>query len=224
MKKRIKIDSSLLSFIILLTGFLYAFPKLYSQSVFWDSFLDFMGMVVILKGNMLRMAARGHKKKYSNRSNELVTNGPYKICRNPMYFGSFLIGAGFILIVWPWWTLPIFAMLFYMRFKTQVVKEEKFLGEMFQDEYRKYCAKVPRIFPNLKMAATTKTREIIDLNEAFSTKETGGLFGWPILAVILESFQEMVIFGHTDIARTLVIFMAAVVTFTVAFIVSYNMK
>jgi len=30
-----------------------------------------------------------------------------------MYLGSFLMGAGFILIVWPWWTLPIFAALFF---------------------------------------------------------------------------------------------------------------
>jgi protein-S-isoprenylcysteine O-methyltransferase Ste14 len=224
MKKRIKIDSSLLSFVIILTGFLYAFPHLYPHSLFWDNFLDILGVITILKGNILRMTARGHKKAHSQRSQSLVADGPYTICRNPMYLGSYLIGAGFILVVWPWWTLPVFTWLFYIRFKKEVVKEEKFLGEMFKEEYTKYCSKVPRIFPHLSTVFKIKVHNVLDMSETFSTKETAGLFAWPILAVVLETFQQKIVFGYIDIVETIALFLIAIVTFTVAFIISYQIK
>ena len=139
MKKRIKIDSALLSFIIIITGFLFAFRGLYPLNPFLDDALDFLGFIVLLSGILLRMAARGHKKAHSKKSQALVTSGPYMLVRNPMYLGSFLMGAGFILIVWPWWSLPLFAVLFYIRFKKQVVKEEEFLEELTGRRYKAYC-------------------------------------------------------------------------------------
>jgi len=148
MKERIKIDSSLLSIIIIVTGFLYFFPNLYPQNLILDDIFDFLGMICIFKGLLLRMAARGHKKAHSQRSKSLVMTGPYSLVRNPMYLGSFLLGVGFILIVWPWWSVPIFAALFYMRFKIQVGKEESFLQESFESEYpRAYSRRLSRSSP-----------------------------------------------------------------------------
>ena len=107
MKSRIKIDSAILSFIIILTGLLYWFPYLYPVGPGADNILDFIGLLVVLKGTFLRMAARGYKKSNSKQGKGLVMGGPYQFVRNPMYLGSFMMGAGFILIVWPWWSLPI---------------------------------------------------------------------------------------------------------------------
>ena len=136
MKKRVKIDSTLLSFFIIMTGFLFTFRNLYPHSPYFDDTLDFFGFMVLLTGTLLRMAARGHKKAHSAKSVKLVTTGPYTLVRNPMYLGSFLMGAGFILMVWPWWSLPVFTWIFYLRFRKQVVQEEKFLGEAFGNEYK----------------------------------------------------------------------------------------
>src|SRR3990167_9267300 len=122
MKTRIKIDSAILSFFIILTGFLYQFPSLYAGSPLTDDLLDFLGVIVVLKGTFIRMAARGYKKAYSKSGAGLVTTGPYTLVRNPMYLGSFLMGAGFILMVWPWWSLPVFAGLFYLRFSRQIIQ------------------------------------------------------------------------------------------------------
>ncbi len=222
MKKRIKIDSSLLSFIIILTGFLYLFPGLYSSNRVFDNVMDFFGMIIILKGVLLRMSARGYKKANSRKSESLVTDGPYSLVRNPMYLGSFLLGAGFVLIVWPWWSLPAFSGLFYMRFKKQVVKEEALLTEVFGKEYKSYCHKVPRVFPSCKQILKFKLKDVINIEEAFSTKEKRGLIGWPVLAVLMESFQEIFIFKGTDIGQTLLIFVSAMVVFAIGLVVMYQ--
>jgi protein-S-isoprenylcysteine O-methyltransferase Ste14 len=224
MKKRIKIDSSLLSAIIVLTGVLYFFPKLYIQNLWVDNLLDFFGFLFLFKGVLLRMFARGHKKSYSNKGGKLVTSGPYALVRNPMYLGSFLIGIGFVVMIWPLWFLPIFAWLFFLRFNKQVVKEEKFLTRLFKSEYETYCRKVPRIFPAWKKIKKIKHRDYFNWEQAFSTKEKRGLIAWPLLAIGLEYLQESFIFGGMDFGLTLVILIDAVIVFGLGTFILFRKK
>lgn len=222
MKARIKIDSALLSLAIILTGFLYKFPQLYSADRVWDNVWDFVGLMIVLKGTFIRMIARGYKKAHSKQGGDLVIGGIYTLTRNPMYLGSFLMGCGFVLIVWPFWTLPVFALLFYLRFRQQVIKEEEHLGKLFGQRYADYCKKVNRVFPSLAQIRVMKLREIINLPEAFSTKEKFGLIGWPILAIVLETMQETIVFGSTNVERTVTIFFAAIVTYIVVEYLKYQ--
>ena len=216
MKKRIQIDVTILSFIIILTIFIYQFPKAYSTNIILDSLLNFVGMVILLKGVYLRMAARGFKKAHSQSGLGLVVSGPYSLVRNPMYLGSFLMGAGFILIVWPWWTLPVFTALFYFRFKSQILKEEVHLKELFGYEYEEYTKKVPRLFPRLKNLLFAKTKEVFPLEYVWTTKEKWGLIGWPVLAVFLEGLQERVVFGFVAWWNIILVFIFAVIIFALA--------
>ncbi len=217
MKDRVRIDSALLSAAIILTGFLCLNKNIYHTSRFLDNFLDFIGLMAVLKGVLLRMAARGHKKAHSGQGGQLVMTGPYALVRNPMYLGSFLMGAGFILMLWPWWSLPFFALLFYLRFNRQIIKEESRLSESFGEGFAVYCQKTPRLFPSLRFMKATKVKDIFNLKEAFSTTERRGLLAWPALAVGLETFQESIVFGGTDIRRTLCLFLAAALVFAISF-------
>lgn len=216
-KKRIKIDSSILSFIIILTGFLYLYPSLYGYNRVWDMIFDCYGLVLIIKGNLLRMSSRGHKKAQSEKGSALVTSGPYTLVRNPMYLGSFSIGAGFVFLVWPWWSIVIFAGLFFWRFNKQMVIEEEHLLKLFGEEYEAFCKKSPRIFPNYKKVLKTKTKTIFNLDESFNTKEWYGLPGWIILAFALESFQELLFIGTINISNTFIIFLLTAVIFSILF-------
>jgi len=168
------------------------------------------------------MSARGHKKRNSKKSVSLVKTGPYKLIRNPMYLGSFLIGVGFSLIIWPWWLVPPFTLLFYLRFNEQVVIEEVYLNEIFGDEFRNYCKRVPRYFPSWEGLHKIKTKEIYNLEDAFSTKEKRGLLGWPMLAIVLENFQEMMVYGITNTIQTLIVFMITIIIFIIGFTITYN--
>lgn len=222
MKDRVKTDTSLLSLLIIFTGFLYMNRHLYAVDRFWDNVLDFIGMIAVIKGVLLRMSARGYKKVHSHQGGQLVEGGPYVLVRNPMYLGSFLIGAGFVLIVWPWWSLPIFALLFYVRFNRQIVAEEKHLAEVFPQEFAAYSRKTPRVFPSFQSVRGLKPKKIFDVQQAFSTNEIRGLWAWPLLAVGLELMQESLVLGSTDLGAVLKVFVAAVIVFVMGFWIVYH--
>jgi len=220
MKPRIQTDTTLLYVVIILTGvMLIVYPKFYPQDQLFDNLIDCLGIIAILKGTLLRMCARGHKKSFSQNSSSLVTTGPYQFSRNPMYLGSFLIGIGFVLLLWPWWLTPVFAIVFYVRFNKQMVAEEKLLTEHFGEQYTKYCQNVSRIFPSIKCWGRVKLRDAVNPKELFSTKETRGLWTWPLVGFVLELVQEWLVFGSIHMISTAVIFIATIIVFfTIGFL------
>ncbi len=76
-------------------------------------------------------------------ANSLVTDGGYKISRNPMYLGFLLIIVSFGLYKANEVILfSVFFFLYMNRF--QIIPEEKELGEIFGEEYQHYKSKVNR--------------------------------------------------------------------------------
>ncbi|MFA5059433.1 MAG: isoprenylcysteine carboxylmethyltransferase family protein [Candidatus Omnitrophota bacterium] len=223
MKKRIQMDITLLvSFVIVLTIVFVKFPRLYIQDAVSDDLLDFIGFLTILKGILVRMTARGYKKSISSRGENLVTDGPYSIVRNPMYLGSFYIGCGFVLILWPWWALPLFAAVFYLRFRRQISSEEKYLKAHFGKTFDEYVSRVPRLIPSWKSIKNANIKESFPLDKAWLTKEKWGLISWTFLAIFLEALREYLVFGSFDIVTTAQVFSLSALTFILVLIVWYN--
>ena len=131
MKSRIKTDTLLLVISIVVMVPIFFIRKLYSTNLFLDNILNVVGIILIFKGNLIRMMARGHKKANSQQGGALVMTGLYSIVRNPMYLGSFLVGAGFIFLLWPFWVFFFFALVFYLRFNRQMLQEEALLTRNF---------------------------------------------------------------------------------------------
>lgn len=79
-------------------------------------------------------------------STELVTHGPFRFSRNPMYLGmaSALVGTAILLgTLTPWLVPPVFAAIIHQFF---IVPEEKLMEHTFGDEYRSYQVRVRRWF------------------------------------------------------------------------------
>jgi protein-S-isoprenylcysteine O-methyltransferase Ste14 len=77
----------------------------------------------------------------------LIQQGPYSLCRNPLYFFSFLgaIGVG---MATGTFTVPVLlAVSFLLYYPSVIGKEEAKLREMFPGQFDDYCARVPRFFP-----------------------------------------------------------------------------
>lgn len=96
------------------------------------------------KGDGNPMDAFNHE--FAPRTKHLMTDGPYRLSRNPMLTGIFLylIGCG----VWLWtWQAAAFFAAFVLIMLLQVRSEEKRLQRDFGKEYDDYCHKTGRFWP-----------------------------------------------------------------------------
>jgi protein-S-isoprenylcysteine O-methyltransferase Ste14 len=83
----------------------------------------------------------GHKTK------ELVIQGPYSICRNPLYFFSMLGGAG-VGLASETLTIPAMILVAFALYYPYVIRfEEKNLRELHGRDYEDYFRTVPRFWP-----------------------------------------------------------------------------
>lgn len=104
-----------------------------------------IGGAVALLGLLLRAWAAGHIRK----NTALATSGPYAYTRNPLYLGSFILGAGFTIASGqPLLGLP-FAALFLGIYLPVMRVEALTLMELFGEEYRRYASAVPLFLPRL---------------------------------------------------------------------------
>ena len=96
------------------------------------------------KGDGNPMDAFGHE--LAPRTRHLMTDGPYRLSRNPMLSGSFLYLIGFCLWLWAWQALLVF-ILYVAVMLLQVRSEERRLQRDFGSEYDDYCRRTGRFFP-----------------------------------------------------------------------------
>ena len=80
------------------------------------------------------------------RTVNLMTDGPYKICRNPMLLGVFIYYIGLLIFLASWKAVAVFVVYFAIMM-VQVSREEKRLEADFGDAYKEYCAKTKKLIP-----------------------------------------------------------------------------
>jgi protein-S-isoprenylcysteine O-methyltransferase Ste14 len=103
-----------------------------------------LGGCISLIGLLIRALASGHVKK----NEQLTTSGPYAHTRNPLYFGSLVLAAGFAVVSRSWWIALIAAAIFFAIYIPVIRGEEAFLRAHFP-EFDEYAHHVPQLFPRL---------------------------------------------------------------------------
>ena len=81
----------------------------------------------------------------------LVSAGPYRYLRNPLYLGSWLLAVATSLLMPPSgaaFFLPAFSLFALFL----ISAEERFLTAQLGDVYQQYCRRVPRLWPRLGSA------------------------------------------------------------------------
>ncbi|HET9837598.1 MAG TPA: isoprenylcysteine carboxylmethyltransferase family protein [Candidatus Angelobacter sp.] len=121
-------------------GFLFAAAYLAWARPTWISLLA--GSVVVALGVVLRALASGHIRKNA----ELATTGPYAYTRNPLYLGSLLIAAGFLVAARNLWIALAAAAMFIFIYVPVIKAEEAYLRSAFPG-YAAYAGRVPRLLP-----------------------------------------------------------------------------
>ena len=109
------------------------------------------GGAVALLGLLIRGASSGYLRKYE----ELATTGPYAHTRNPLYFGSAFLAAGFA-ICGNSWLAGALVIAYFAIFYTAVMRnEENDLLTRFGAVFNEYAANVPLFFPRITAAPAT---------------------------------------------------------------------
>ena len=116
-----------------------------------SDFFIIMGFIIIIIGLILDSwgtIALGTNFRIELPKEEisLITNGIYRVMRNPIVMGVYLLLFGSFLII-PTILSLIFFIANVLTFASKIRDEERFLTKRFGEEYKKYCAKVGRYFP-----------------------------------------------------------------------------
>ena len=103
------------------------------------------GGLIALVGVGVRAWASGHISK----NEQLAVTGPYAHTRNPLYFGSFLIAAGFAIAAH--WALLLVVIAFWVFVYAPTMERERAnISGRFPEAYERYSRNVPAFVPRVK--------------------------------------------------------------------------
>lgn len=118
----------------------------FSRPTWWSVLA---GGALVALGEAVRVWAAGHLFK----TQQLVTSGPYRYTRNPLYLGRLLIVSGVALMAWfgPRVNLALLAAFWLVFFGYYMPRKERIeprrLARLHGDAYREYRDGVPALFP-----------------------------------------------------------------------------
>jgi protein-S-isoprenylcysteine O-methyltransferase Ste14 len=102
------------------------------------------GGVIAFVGVLIRAWASGHISK----NERLAVSGPYAHTRNPLYFGSFLIAAGFAVAAH--WALLLIVIAFWAFIYAPTMERERAnISGRFPEAYARYEVNVPKFVPRV---------------------------------------------------------------------------
>ena len=143
---RRRILLSAILFVVLATANLWYGVKPHDPFDFHDPY-SVAGVSLVVVGVALRSWAVGILKKDA----ELTTRGPYRLIRNPLYVGSFLMMFGFCALIGNPLNLLIIAPMVVI-YTVKVRQEERLLASLFAADWPQYERTTPRFVPRLALA------------------------------------------------------------------------
>ena len=77
----------------------------------------------------------------------LITTGPYRYVRNPIYTALFGLALATGLVLSRWLVIPLFAILYVVGTLIRIRIEERLLRSQFGPEFEEYARRVPALIP-----------------------------------------------------------------------------
>lgn len=117
--------------------------------------LDLWGVPLLILGyaqyrlvGNFRTAHGGGGPGIDNPPTRIVTEGPYRLTRNPMYLGHLIFMLG-LAVTFRSWVALVILLLRAIWFHRRVVADEARLAARFGAEYTGYAARVKRWLPGI---------------------------------------------------------------------------
>src|SRR5262245_5797555 len=176
-------------FIASLALYVWFFPMHSFLTGQLDTFADVIGISSLVLGAILRIWAVSHPGRHTRsrtiKAPSLTTVGPYAFVRNPLHLANFRTGLGLVVLAEAIMLIPIYVIVFGLPYRRIVHQEERFLEKRFGDEFRHYCAAVPRWLPRLNNIARS-----FAFGPNFHHREFGTTFGTVVGGLFFEWIES----------------------------------
>ena len=144
----VKIHPPVLVSMLVLAAFflnkLFPLPYAFPQVLVWLGYaLVLIGLGLTISAASGLMRARTTLDPHGSVSS-LVTSGPYRFSRNPIYLGFVCLLIGFLFIFRTYWGLILSPLLIVFMNLLVIQHEEAYLEKKFGDVYTSYKSRVRR--------------------------------------------------------------------------------
>jgi protein-S-isoprenylcysteine O-methyltransferase Ste14 len=214
-------------FIFLYIALFIPSPPLFTEEAFGPNYYIWpiaLGLVVTVTGQLIRGASIGlvyivrggkDKKVYAE---DLVTEGMFNHCRNPLYVGNILMLVGVGILCNSLLYMAVFIPLFLFIYQAIVLAEEKFLRSKFGTQFDAYCARVNRWLINPSGLGSTFAGHHFNAKR-WILKEYNTQFVWLVgITLILLLKYPQLTDSNTDLRNTLLGVVLGVLTVVYLFV------
>jgi protein-S-isoprenylcysteine O-methyltransferase Ste14 len=101
------------------------------------------GIGIVVWGRITMLRA-GTNINPSRPALALVTSGPFRFSRNPLYTSLALAFCGLTVVFNTWWGFVVLIPVLVVMNVGVIRREERYLEQKFGESYRRYCSRVRR--------------------------------------------------------------------------------
>jgi protein-S-isoprenylcysteine O-methyltransferase Ste14 len=130
--------------VVLVLRWLWPMPIVEHGGPLWAALaVAVVGVAIILLGRRTLVAA-GTNVDPMRATTAIVTTGPYRFSRNPIYVGLTLLYLGLASAFNTWWAVIVLVPILAIMHLGVVRREERYLEQKFGEPYRQFCSRVRR--------------------------------------------------------------------------------
>lgn len=166
---------------------------LFFMSSAWDKtniFVEFglfgAGILLVAAGVVGRVWSLSYL--VGKKGRKLVTEGPFSLCRNPLYLFSFLGVLGVCLCTETLTIALVVMPIFVLVHLRSVRNEERKLRDVFGEEYETYARRVPRFLPSFSCFVES---EMLSVNAVLFRKGVMEVAMFIVMIGVLELTETM---------------------------------
>ncbi|MEO5999437.1 MAG: isoprenylcysteine carboxylmethyltransferase family protein [Chitinophagaceae bacterium] len=208
-------------FIFLYLALFIPSPDVFTQELFGPNYYFYpiiIGLFITITGQIIRGATiglayiiRGGKDRQIY-AEQLVTQGIFHHCRNPLYLGNILMLLGVGILRNSLLYLAVLIPLFLLIYHAIVLAEENFLRKKFGAGFDLYCSKINRWVPSI--TGLSNTFKSMKFNgKRWILKEYNTQYIWlsGIVLVLLMTYPQLTDYDEEHRNMLLIIILPSLV-------------
>jgi len=148
--------------------------------------LSVVGFVLVTLGGFGRLWSSLYVEGFKTKT--LITEGPYSMVRNPLYFFTHIILLGFCCVVK---SIPIAIALliaFTLLHVPAIIKEERKLLAQHDNNYTEYYNNTPRLIPNIFKYKQTRSTDRIQVKIDKINQVIWEIIGYFMLYMVIDLY------------------------------------